>query len=140
MLLTDFLYFFFYMKVMCYPEEKGLGVGVATTGKRACETPIHSWRGRLAAPLPTPTFMLRCEIHFMGVYMKVMLLHGRRGIRWSVDTTIHSLRGRLATLLRIPVTLLSCFVVKFISWELETLCLFAGSHQEMRPISNVFDL
>jgi len=55
------------MKVMCYPEEKGLGGGVATTGKRACETPIHNWRGRLATPLPTPTFMLRCEIHFMGV-------------------------------------------------------------------------
>ena len=47
------------MKVMCYPAEKGLGGGVATT--------IHSWRGRLATPLPTPTFMLRCEIHFMGV-------------------------------------------------------------------------
>jgi len=43
-----------YMKVMSLPGQGGIRRSVDITGKQACETPIHSLRGRLATLLRIP--------------------------------------------------------------------------------------
>ena len=66
--------------------EKGVGRGIDTTGKRACETPIHSLRGPLATLLPTPDyiiFILRCDTCFIGVSCNQVFLNVDYSIRNS---------------------------------------------------------